>query len=123
MDKFANDISEKALIYAACILKFLNDLEKTSSGKHISLQLFRSATSVGANYEEARNAESRRDFVHKLQISLKECGESVYWLRLIKVSNIIQNENVETALKHGLELLSILTSSVKTTKSNMLKQH
>ena len=119
MDAKANEISEKMLLFASYVVKFLNTLEKSNAGKHISLQLFRSATSVGANYHEARHAESKKDFVHKLSISLKECSEAVYWLRLIKVSDIIENENVDKALDLGLELVAIMTSSVKTTKENM----
>jgi len=72
------------LDFAVEIIKLAVRLNKTSVGRHIGGQLTRSGTSPGANYEEACGAESRADFIHKLQIVLKELRESSYWLRLIR---------------------------------------
>ena len=77
------DLDERLLDYAARVITLVESLPNTLAGRRIGDQLLRSGTSVGANYEEARGAESRADFVHKLQVALKELRESNYWLRLI----------------------------------------
>jgi four helix bundle protein len=73
-----NDLSERLLDFAASCIKLTVRLNRTAAGKHIAIQLMRSATSSGANYEEACGAESRADFIHKLQLVLKELKESLY---------------------------------------------
>ncbi len=73
------DLSERILDYAVRIIKVVESLPKTLVGRRIGDQLLRSGTSVGANFEEAQAAESRDDFVHKLQVALKELRESNYW--------------------------------------------
>ncbi len=84
-----NDLSKRLLNFAAEIIKLALRLNKTAVGRHIGGQLTRSGTSAGANYEEACGAESRADFILKLQIVLKELRESSYWLRLIKKIELI----------------------------------
>jgi len=79
MKRDGREISECPLDFASGIIKLVNGLKKTDIERHIGLQLARSATSAGANYEEACGAESRADFIHKLQIVLKELRESLYW--------------------------------------------
>jgi four helix bundle protein len=81
----------------------------------ISKQLLRSGTSIGANVEEAIAGQSRKDFLSKISISLKEARETRYWLRLLKESELI-NINVDTYLMDSFELISILSAIVKTTK-------
>ena len=71
-ERRGNDISERLLNFAADILKLVTRLNKTAVGRHIGGQLTRSGTSAGANYEEACGAESRADFIHKMQLVLKE---------------------------------------------------
>jgi four helix bundle protein len=68
-------------------------LNKTAVERHIALQFLRAATSAGANYEEACAGESRADFIHKLQIVLKELRESLYWLRLVEKSFLAGSMN------------------------------
>ena len=79
-------------------------------------QLLRSGTSAGANYEEARAAESKVDFVHKLQIALKELRESNYWLRLLVKSGKISAERMEDLLDESNQLRAMLSKSVATAK-------
>lgn len=81
----------------------------------ISKQLLRSGTSIGANVEEAIAGQSKKDFLSKISISLKEARETRYWLRLVKESELI-NVNVDTYLMDSFELISILSAIVKTTK-------
>ncbi|HKK24339.1 MAG TPA: four helix bundle protein [Gracilimonas sp.] len=80
----------------------------------ISKQLLRSGTSIGANVEEAIAGQSKKEFLSKISISLKEARETRYWLRLLKESELI-NINVDTYLMDSFELISILSAIVKTT--------
>jgi four helix bundle protein len=77
-----DDLADRLVNFAVHVTRLVDSLPASASTRHIADQLFRAATSAGANYEEARGAESRRDFVHKLGVSLKEMQESYYWLRL-----------------------------------------
>ena len=76
MGRFSDDLSDRFMKFVVTILKLERELLKTYSGRHIYGQLFRAGTSAGANYEEARAGESRADFIHKMQIVLKELRES-----------------------------------------------
>ena len=78
------NLSERFVEFAADVIKLGHDLNKLFEGGHVYRQLFRSSTGAGANYEESQSGESRKDFIHKLQISLKELKEPLYWLRLTK---------------------------------------
>ena len=78
--------------------------------------LLRSGTSAGANYQEARAAESRQDFVHKLQIALKETRESHYWLRLIAVARIVPASKLVEITNESEQLVAILSKAVARTK-------
>jgi four helix bundle protein len=84
---------------------------------YLSKQILRSATSAGANYEEACNGESRADFVHKLQITLKELSETVYWLKLFeKVYLTNSNQELARLIQENKELCAIIARSVLTAK-------
>lgn len=77
-------------------------------------QLLRSGTSIGANIEEALAGFSRNDFIYKMNIALKECHESHYWIRLVKDSNILNTQEVDIVLSLCGEIKKILTSIIKT---------
>lgn len=98
-------------------IKLITKLNKTGVGRHIGDQLMRSATSSGANYEEACSAESRADFVHKMQIVLKELRKSLYWLKLLERSKLIPSEDLQPLLSEANELVKIVAKSVITAKS------
>lgn len=83
----------------------------------LSKQLVRSATSVGANIREANNAQSPADFIHKLSISLKECGESQYWLELLLDSEYIIKPEFDSIYNKSQELHKMLSSSIITLKN------
>ncbi|MFA4851364.1 MAG: four helix bundle protein [Bacteroidales bacterium] len=114
------NLSERFLDFAAKIIKLALRLNKTAVGRHIGNQLMRSGTSAGANYEEACGAESRADFAHKLQVVFKELKESLFWLKLIKRSELLptEDEQLNFLLKESHELTNIIGKSVVTTKSN-----
>ena len=113
----SDELSERFLNFAAEIIKLFSLLSKTYVGRHIGGQLVRAATSAGSNYEEARGAESRADFTHKLQIVLKELRESLYWLRLIKRTKLIQSERINPLISEAKELTNIIAKSVVTAKA------
>jgi len=84
----------------------------------ISKQLMRSGTSIGANIEEAVAAESRKDFLHKMNLALKEARESHYWLRLIDASALVPNLEVAAYLEGADELVSLLTAITRSVKNS-----
>ena len=78
-----NEISERLVDFASEVIRLVEKIPAKTTVKKLSDQLLRSATSVGANYEEAHGAESKIDFVHKFQIALKEIREVHYWLCVV----------------------------------------
>jgi four helix bundle protein len=110
------DLDERLLEYAARIIKLVEALPNTLAGKRIGDQLLRSGTSVGANYEEAQGAESRSDFVHKLQVSLKELRESNFWLRLLDKAETLPPAKLSDLIEESNQLRAILSKSVATAK-------
>ena len=110
------DLDERLLEYAVRVIRLVDALPKTLVGRHVAGQVLRSATSVGANYEEARGAESKEDFVHKLQIALKELRESNYWLRLILKSQMLPRERLADILDESNQLRAMLSKAVATAK-------
>jgi len=123
MGNYSDDLSERFLKFAVSIIKLDKELCKTYSGRHIYGQLFRAGSSAGANYEEARAGESRADFIHKMQIVLKELRESGFWIKLITASNLVssENETIHFLLKESGELARISAKSVVTAKSKLGK--
>jgi len=94
--------------------------DKNYSGKHIYGQLFRAITSAGANYEESRAGESSADFIHKMQIVLKELRESNFWIKVITSTKMTTSENEvqKFICKESKELTNIIAKSIVTAKSN-----
>lgn len=85
----------------------------------LSKQILRSGTSIGANCRESRNAQSRMDFVNKLNIALKEADETAYWLDLLKEGSFIDEHSYESIYKDCDEIIKLLTSIIKTSKSKV----
>ena len=110
------ELGERLLDYGARIIKLVEALPLTLVGRRIGDQLLRSGTAVGANYEEARGAESKNDFVHKLQIALKELRESHYWLRLLVKSEIFALDRLQELIDESAQLRAISSKAVATTK-------
>jgi len=117
MKKERKDLSERLLDFAADVIKLLGKLNKTAVGRHIGYQLLKASTSSGANYEEACGAESKADFIHKMQLVLKELRESLYWLKLIKKANLISDGYLQPLLGEAEELVKIVAKSVVTARS------
>ena len=117
MQKERKDLSERLLDFAADVIKLLGKLNKTAVGRHIGYQLLKASTSSGANYEEACGAESKADFIHKMQLVLKELRESLYWLKLIKKANLLSDGHLQPLLGEAKELVKIVAKSVVTARS------
>lgn len=98
-------------------IKLVNSMPKTLIGRHIGGQILRSGTSPGSNYEEARGAESRADFVHKLGIVLKELKETRFWLNVILRAKILMPQHIEPLIKECNELCAIIAKSIVTAKN------
>ncbi len=112
-----NVIQTKSFQFSLRIIELFRKLQ-TEREYIISKQLIRSGTSIGANVEEAIAGQSKKDFLSKLSISLKEARETYYWLRLLKESELT-NINVDSYLDASFELISILSAIVKTTRQKL----
>ena len=113
-----NILLTKSLAFAARIVKLHKYLIKEKHEGIISKQIIRSATSIGANANEAVYGISKADFIAKLQISLKETAETEYWLRLLMLSEYITEAEGNSLLMDCLEIKRILISTLNTAKQN-----
>ena len=113
-----NTLKDKSFAFAVRIAKLYSYLRENKKEFVLSKQLLRSGTSIGANIREAYNAESKKDFVHKLAIAQKECDESLYWLELLNAIECISEKEFESLSTDCIELLKIIRSSILTTKIN-----
>ncbi len=114
MKKF--DLQERLVKFSASIILNIGMLKKNFATEHLTKQLIRSATSAALNYGEAQGAESRRDFIHKMKICLKELRESQVNLQILKEADLIDNKTKFEAITNECkELVAIFASSIKTT--------
>jgi four helix bundle protein len=107
-----NDLLERTFKFGVKCLKMLKALPHTSEYQIIKYQLGKSATSVGANYEEAQAGSSKADFKNKVRIALKEARESNYWLRILSELQDDPFEELETLVQESKELKNILASII-----------
>ena len=108
---------DKSLNFATQIVLFYEEFSKTKKDTTITKQLLRSATSVGANINEAIYGNSKADFISKLHISLKETSESIYWLKLLKNTKLV-NYDFDSLLSLAEEIKRMLIASLNTAKEN-----
>ena len=113
-----DDLSERLLDLAVRVGKVVDALPDTRLGKHIAGQLVRSGTAPAPNYEEACAAESRRDFIHKVRIALKELRETRCWIKLIMRSELLPDERMKEIYNESDELCRILGQSLVTARRN-----
>lgn len=111
-------LSDRFLDFAARIVRLVLALPKSQVARHIAGQLLRSGTAIGSNYEEARGAESRADFIHKLGIAWKESRETWYWLRLLQKTSIVKPALFDKILQESDEIAAILGKLLDTAKKN-----
>ena len=112
-----NVIHTKSLDFAVRIGRLGRHLQDECHEYSISKQIIHSGTSIGANVRESHNAQSSADFISKLTIALKEADETQFWLEVLKRSDIIGNKMYESLNTDVNELIAILTSIIKTTKT------
>jgi four helix bundle protein len=114
----ADKIQDRLINFAVRIIHLSTHLPRTPAGRHVGAQILRSGTSPAPNYGEARGAESRADFVHKLRVVLKELNETGIWLQIIRKSRMIRPELLDDLIKEEEELARIMVSSIKTASRN-----
>ncbi len=114
------NLDDRLLEFAVKVFRIVRGVGKDVASKHVCHQLVRAATSAGANYAEAQDAESRRDFLHKMQICLKELRETFFWLRLIRRAEMV-GKSPDGLLEENDQLIAIFVASVKTAKRNGIR--
>jgi four helix bundle protein len=111
-------LEERLIDFAVTIVGVVESLPNSKAGNHIANQLIRSGTSPAPNYGEARSAESRKDFVHKMKISLKELRETMIWLKIIARKCLGHCSGIPEAIAECDELIAIFVSSTRTADEN-----
>ncbi len=109
-------LRKKSFAFAIRIVNLYKYLIEVKKEYVMSKQLLRSGTSIGAMVREAQNAESDKDFIHKLGISQKECDESLYWMELLKETDYLTQLEFESINQEGIALIKMLKSSIVTSK-------
>ena len=109
-------LQQKAFEFASSIVVFYQNYSKKHKDNTLSKQLLRSATSIGANISEAQYGNSKSDFISKLHISLKETGESIYWIKLLKNTKLVEDEEADNLLYRAEEIRKMLVASLNTLK-------
>jgi len=112
------DLEDRLLDFSACIIRLVDALPNTRAANHVAGQLLRCGTSPYGNHGEVEAAESRRDFVHKLRICLKELKESRRWLRLLQKAALVPERKMLAILGETEELIKIFFASVRTAEKN-----
>jgi four helix bundle protein len=113
------DLEERLINFAVRVINVVEALPDTRSGSHIAGQLVRCGTAAAPNYGEAQSAESRKDFIHKMKIALKELRETKVWLKIIQCKNLIKTqEELKALVAECDELISIFFTSIKTAQKN-----
>lgn len=111
------ELEDRTAMFAARIVKVCEALPRNRIGAaHFADQLFRSGTSVPANYSEAVEAESRRDFIHKLKIAMKELSETRTWLKVISFAGYLGKKRLQPLIDESVELTRIFAASVRTAR-------
>src|SRR5438552_14319704 len=113
----ANQLEKRLIGFAATIVSLSSKLPRTPQGRHICGQILRSGTAAAPNYGEARGAESRADFIHKLKVVFKELNETTIWLEVIAQSSLPAAENVVAIVAENRELCRIMAASIKTARA------
>ncbi|MDR1847994.1 MAG: four helix bundle protein [Bacteroidales bacterium] len=116
-------LKEKSFKFAVRIVNLYRYLCEEKKEFVLSKQILRCGTSVGANVREAEHSESKADFVHKLAISQKEINETIYWLELLRETEYISSKEFESINIDAVEIIKMLTSSIKTAKQSLTTNH
>jgi four helix bundle protein len=116
------DLEERLIDFSVLIISLVNEMPKSRAGNTLAGQIIRSGTSVALNYGEAQSAESRKDFIHKMKVVLKELRETFVSLTIIHRSKLYKTESIVIkAKKESNELISIFVKSIETAENNKVK--
>jgi four helix bundle protein len=113
------DLEERTLNFAKQVVEFVNRLQKNITNMEIGKQLVRSAGSVGANYIEANESLSKKDFIMRIKICRKEAKESSYWLKLVSINNEESEKKQGNLIQESVELTKIFGAILEKTDSNL----
>jgi four helix bundle protein len=117
-----NDLENRLVDFAVLIVEIVNELPNSKAGNHLGGQIVRSGTAPALNYGEAQSGESRKDFIHKIKIVLKELRETNVCLKIIFKAKLLNSfDKINSALKENNELISIFVKSVETAQRNLKK--
>lgn len=111
-----NIIKQKSKLFAIPIVRSYQYLTDTKKEYVLSKQLLKSGTSVGAMIHESEQAETRKDFIHKIAIAQKEINETIYWLDLLKETDYLSQEQFDSLNNDAIEILKLTASIIKTAK-------
>src|SRR5215831_13898628 len=114
----ADQLEKRLISFAASILSLSSRLPRTPQGRHVCAQLLRSGTAAAANYGEARGAESRADFIHKLKVVFKELNETTIWLEIMSESSLLSPDKIISIVAENRELCRIISASIRTAKNS-----
>lgn len=118
MNKY--DLEERLIEFSVLIIEVVGETPNSKAGNHLSGQIVRSGTSVSLNYGEAQSAESRKDFIHKMKVILKELRETFVCLEILFRCKLYKTESkIARAKKENNELISIFVKSIETSKRNL----
>ena len=113
------DLEERLIAYAVWVMNLVEELPNTRVGNHLSGQLVRSGTAPALMYGEAQSAESRKDFMHKMKMALKELRETLVCLKMIqRKSDLLPDARLALGMQEGNELVAIFVKSVETARRN-----
>lgn len=113
------ELEDRLIDFAVRVVTVVEALPRTKAGNHVAGQLIRSGTAPAPNYGEARAAESRKDFIHKLKVSLKELRETLIWLQIIKRKPLVDPRKMADIIVECDELISIFVKSIKTAEDGL----
>ena len=113
-------IEDLSFLFAIIIIKTYKCLVDKEKEYILSKQLVRSGTAIGALVREAQNAESTKDFIHKLSIAQKECDETIYWIDLLKITEYLNDTVSKDLTSEGMELLKMIKSAIRTSKKKLI---
>lgn len=117
--KNKNIVKEMSYSFSIRIVKLFKYLQEEKKEFVLSKQILKSGTSIGANIEEANSAQSKKDFIAKIQISLKEAKETHYWIRLLRDTSYLEEKLANSLLNDCNSIISVLTSILKTSKKTL----
>jgi four helix bundle protein len=115
------DLEDRLILFASSVIDVIENLPSNRASNHLASQLIRSGTSPALSYGEAQSGESRRDFIHKMKVGLKELRETRICLKIIEMRKYLPEKQIESILKETNELISIFVKSISTARANLRK--